>query len=90
MIWVTRLNGTEMVVNADLIEVVETTPDTVVTLVDGKKYLVHESAREIVERITAYRASILTTVEAPPSATRSDHGQQAAALYVLPSADEER
>ena len=63
MIWVTRLNGSEIVINADLIETVESTPDTVVTLVDGKKYVVHESAHDIVMRVRAYRAAILSLLE---------------------------
>ena len=57
MIWVTRLNGTEMVVNADLLESIESTPDTVLTLVDGKRYVISESAAEVVERVRRFRAS---------------------------------
>lgn len=86
MIWVTRLNGSEIVVNADLIEVVESTPDTVLTLVDGKKYVVHESAEEVVNRIRAYRASILREAENP---RRSTETRAAANLYVLPTGDDE-
>ena len=84
MIWVTRLNGSEIVVNADLIEMLESTPDTVLTLVDGKKYVVQENARDVVERIQAYRASILRIVDGPatPASTNAD-------LYLLPGADEE-
>ncbi|MER3452817.1 MAG: hypothetical protein C4344_03895 [Acidimicrobiia bacterium] len=85
MIWVTRLNGSEIVVNADLIEIVESTPDTVLTLVDGKKYVVHESAEEIIDRIRAYRASILREVEHP----RHPGDRRAASLYVLPVGDGE-
>ena len=59
MIIVTRLNGSEIVVNADLIETVESTPDTIVTLVDGTRYLVEESPTEIIERIKVYRAAVL-------------------------------
>ena len=86
MIWVTRLNGTEIVVNADLIETVESTPDTVVTLVDGKKYVVHEPAAEIVRRIQNYRASILTMVDGPIEPITAPPKTEAA-LYVLPQAD---
>jgi flagellar protein FlbD len=77
VISVTRLNGTEIVVNADLIETVEATPDTVITLVDGKKYVVHERTDEVVERIRLFRASILRRVDDP-------HIAAAAELYVLP------
>ena len=77
MISVTRLNGTEIVVNADLIETVEATPDTVITLVDGKKYVVHESSDDVIERIRLFRASILRRVDDPAAAA-------AAELYVFP------
>ena len=77
MISVTRLNGSEIVVNADLIETVEATPDTVITLVDGKKYVVHETTEEVVERIRMFRAAILRRVDDPQVAS-------AAELYVLP------
>jgi flagellar protein FlbD len=87
MIWVTRLNGTEMVVNADLIETVESTPDTVLTLVDGKKYVVHESPRQVVDEIRAYRASILSVLDAPEAAAVPTRSHPS--LYVLPGADGE-
>ena len=95
MIWVTRLNGTEIVVNADLIETVESTPDTVLTLVDGKKYVVHESAKDVVERVRAYRAAILSLLEFGDSPTGAAAAAEAAAalpapnLYVLRPDDEE-
>ena len=43
MIEVTKLNGTKTLVNQDLMETVETTPDTVITLTTGKKIIVKES-----------------------------------------------
>ncbi len=58
MITVHRLNGTWLLVNAELIESVEPTPDTVLTLVNGKKILVQESAEEIREAVIAYRRRI--------------------------------
>lgn len=63
MILLSRLNGTELGVNADLIERVESTPDTVLTLVDGTKYIVAEPAEEVVARIIDFRARILATAE---------------------------
>jgi flagellar protein FlbD len=59
MILLTRLNGATIGVNADLIERIDSTPDTVITLVDGKKYLVTESTDEVVERIVHFRARVL-------------------------------
>ncbi len=55
MIRVSRLDGTELVINAELIELVETTPDTVLSLTDGKKFIVREPLEEVVERVIAYR-----------------------------------
>lgn len=57
MINVTRFNHSELMINADLIEFVEQTPDTVITTVTGRKVLVLESAEEIRHRIVAYRRS---------------------------------
>ena len=77
MIIVTRLNGSEIVVNADLIETVEATPDTIVTLVDGTRYVVEESPSELVDRIKTYRAAVLQFSRAespdqPAAAPRPD------------------
>ena len=58
MIRLTRLNHVPMVLNSDLIEHLEMTPDTVITLVTGQKIVVLESADEIVERIVRYRQSL--------------------------------
>ncbi|MEW6546440.1 MAG: flagellar FlbD family protein [Bacillota bacterium] len=58
MIRVTRLNGHEMVLNADLIETVEATPDTVISLTTGRKILVREAPEEITRRVVAYRRAI--------------------------------
>jgi flagellar protein FlbD len=58
MVHLTRLRGTPLVVNADLIELVETTPDTVVTLVTGRKVVVEESAEEVMNRVLRYRAAV--------------------------------
>jgi flagellar protein FlbD len=55
MIPLTRLNHVRLVVNSDLIEHIEVTPDTVVALTTGQKFLVLESAEEIVERIVQFR-----------------------------------
>jgi flagellar protein FlbD len=63
MILLTRLNGPRIAVNADLIERAEATPDTVLTLVDGTKYLVTESVEEVIERVRAFRASVLVAAK---------------------------
>ncbi len=65
MIIVTRLNGSEIVVNADLIETIESTPDTIVTLVDGTRYVVEETPDELIDSIKGYRAAVLRFSEQP-------------------------
>jgi flagellar protein FlbD len=62
MIQLTRLNHAPLVLNSDLIEHMEVTPDTVVTLTTGQKIVVLESAEEVVERIIRFRKSILAGV----------------------------
>ncbi|GLX68488.1 flagellar FlbD family protein [Paenibacillus glycanilyticus] len=58
MITVTRLNGSELMINALLIELIEETPDTIVTLTTGKKVIVKESASELKQLIQSYIRSI--------------------------------
>ncbi|RZS91425.1 uncharacterized protein YlzI (FlbEa/FlbD family) [Motilibacter rhizosphaerae] len=64
MIVLTRLNGQAFALNPDLIERAEATPDTVVTLVDGKKYVVGESVREVVVLVRNFRAGVISTAQA--------------------------
>ncbi|MGN6250507.1 MAG: flagellar FlbD family protein [Marmoricola sp.] len=59
MITLTRLSGSVFALNSDLIERVDTTPDTVVTLVDGTKYVVCETLEEIVAAVREYRGQIV-------------------------------
>ena len=54
MIWVTRLNGTEMVINSDLVESIESTPDTIITLLNGDTLIVRESVEDVVARAIDY------------------------------------
>ncbi len=55
MIRVTKLNGDDLIINDDLIEFIETTPDTIISLTDGKKIMVRETPDEIIERVAAFR-----------------------------------
>jgi flagellar protein FlbD len=59
MIHLTRINRAALVLNSDLIEYIEKTPDTVVSLTNGAKLLVRESPDEIVEKVIEYRHSLL-------------------------------
>lgn len=59
MIRLTRLDGSEMYINPDLIEIIEETPDTHLTLSNGNRYLVLEPVRVIVDRIMVMQAKVL-------------------------------
>lgn len=58
MVELTKLNDVKFVVNADIIEFVEETPDTVISLTTGKKILVKESRQEVVDAVISYKRSI--------------------------------
>jgi len=58
LIKLTRLNGKEFVINADLIETVEATPDTVITLVNEHRYIVKESVDEVIKKVIEYKRSL--------------------------------
>lgn len=58
MIKVTRLNNKEVYVNPDLIETLESTPDTVITLTTGHKIIAIESIDELIDRIVQYKRKI--------------------------------
>ncbi|MBM7867115.1 flagellar protein [Heliobacterium gestii] len=64
MIKIRRLNQSELVINAELIEQVEATPDTIITLTTGKKIVVLESSDEVVEKVIAYRLACIKPVVA--------------------------
>ena len=59
MVTLTRLTGSVFALNSDLIERVDSTPDTVITLIDGTKYLVREALEEVVDRVRRYRGSVI-------------------------------
>ena len=55
MIEVTRLNDKKIILNAELIESIESTPDTVLTLVTGKKFIVKEGCQEVKNLVLSYK-----------------------------------
>ena len=63
MLQLTRLSGPVFALNPDLIERAEATPDTVVTLVNGSKYVIRESLDELIELIREYRADIVAAAQ---------------------------
>ena len=60
MIRLTRFNHQELVVNSDLIEHVESTPDTVVSMTTGQKFMVRETTAEVIQRVIEFRRKLLS------------------------------
>ena len=58
MISVTRFNDSTLIINADLIQTVEETPDTVITLTTGTKFIVKEKSKESVDKVVEYKRRI--------------------------------
>jgi flagellar protein FlbD len=70
VILVTRLNGAVFALNPDLVERADCTPDTVITLVDGTKYVIAESVPEFIDSVRHYRASLIaqaSRIESEPA-----------------------
>jgi flagellar protein FlbD len=88
MITLTRLNGGVFAINADLIERIDVTPDTVITLVDGSKYLVSEPLDEIIARIREFRASIVAQANLMMDGAPSSNTHYGPALRVVPAPEE--
>lgn len=65
MIRLTRINRVPLVLNSDLIEHVEVTPDTVISMVSGQKFVVLESADEVIGKVKDFRRSIASR-QVPP------------------------
>lgn len=63
MIRLTRLNRSEVVINSDLIEHIETTPDTVITLTTGQKIVVLEPVDEVIKKVIEFKRRIYQNVE---------------------------
>lgn len=83
MIVVTRFHGRSMALNCDLIECAEADPDTVVTLVDGSRFVIRESLEEVVDKVREFRASVVTRARALEQ-QETAHGRT---LHLLPDPD---
>ena len=84
MIRLTRLNRAPMVLNSDLIEHIDVTPDTVITLTTGQIIRVQESADEVVDRVVEFRKRVIDRNLAPAGDGAS---AVACACACLPSRD---
>lgn len=58
MITITQLNKAEMVINAEMIETVETAPDTIITMTTGRKFITRDSIDDVVEKVMAYQKAV--------------------------------
>ena len=83
MILVHRLKGEPLFVNSDLIDTIEATPDTVLSLADGRKIVVSESPEDVVDAIRRYRASVIVATD-----EMRELAGHTADLVVLPTAVE--
>ena len=63
MIQLTRINHAPLVLNSDLIEHIEATPDTIISLTNGQKLVVLESIDDIVRRVIDFRRAIFIPVQ---------------------------
>ena len=87
MILVTRLNGAVFALNPDLVERADCTPDTVITLVDGTKYVIAESVPEFIDSVRHYRASLISQASrldsVEPTARDENADEQSAVVVPL-------
>lgn len=58
MITLTRINNMEVTLNCDLIEYIEITPDTIITLTNGKKWIVKESKEDVIAKVIDFKRKI--------------------------------
>ena len=63
MVKLTKINNQEFFINCDLMEFIESTPDTIISLTTGKKIIVKESAEEVIEKIIEYKSKALKNWE---------------------------
>ena len=63
MVILTKLNTQSFALNSDLIETIEETPDTVITMTNGNKYVVKETTQEVIDKIIDYKRKTLLPVE---------------------------
>lgn len=63
MVEVTRFNKETIIINAELIEMIEAAPDTVITMTTGKKFVVSETKEEMVDKIIKYKRRILSIIQ---------------------------
>lgn len=83
MIVVSKLNKERFAVNPDLIQRIDSAPDTILTLVDGTKYIVRESMLEVIDLITNQRASVIARAQSVNNGIELDPGAQRGKLSLV-------
>lgn len=68
MISLHRLNGSEVIINSQHIQTVEKTPDTVILMTDGKRFVVTESVEEVVDKVVDFNSRIVARAMVKPDA----------------------
>jgi len=63
MVKLTKINNQEFYINSDLMEFIESTPDTIISLTTGKKVIVKESAEDVIQKIIEYKSKALKNWE---------------------------
>lgn len=76
MITLRRINGERFTINADLIETVESTPDTVIRLVNGHRYVVAEPMDEIVDLVVEYRRQVFLSFFSGKTLVRKEEEEE--------------
>ena len=79
MIQLTRLNHIPLILNSDLIQHIEATPDTIIVLTTGQKFMVTETVNEVIEKVIQYRRSIAAGLDCPLLKTREQTAVEGAA-----------
>ncbi|HFE65156.1 endoflagellar protein [candidate division KSB1 bacterium 4484_188] len=63
MITVTKINDKPITINAEMIEFIEMTPDTIITMTNGKKIIVKESVETVIDKVVAYRQKCFSKIK---------------------------
>jgi flagellar protein FlbD len=84
MVRLTRMTGAQFALNPDLIERVDSTPDTVIALVDGTRYLVSETLDEVVAAVVGFRARVLHAAGGLEVGVRETRAERTSRLTAVP------
>lgn len=84
VIIVTRLTGQPFAINPDLIERIECTPDTILVLMDGTRYIVAETMPEVASMVQSYRASVIARALQPPVVHQPETATEASVVQLPP------